>query len=145
MVNKKDLGYHLVEGAFIGPEQLQAAQETARRTGRKLAEVVVAQGLVMPETLATVMGFYYSVPVIDLETHTIQPAALALIPEKVAQENSALPLTVNGDVLTLAMVDPSDSALIDALSALSRKRIRPVIPLHGGLREAIAKHYQGQT
>lgn len=139
---KKDLGQILLDGAFIKAPELKAAQETAKRTGRKLTEILLTQNLVTPETMATVLSFQHGAPIIDLKQFDIQPQAVALIPENVARENSVLPLSVDGEVLTVAMDDPGDIQLIDNLSSLSRKRIRPVIPLHGGIKASIDTHYR---
>lgn len=139
---KKELGQILLEGAFIKAPELKSAQESAQRTGRKLTEVLLTQNLVTPETMATVLSFQHGAPIIDLKQFDIQPQALALVPEPMARENNILPLAVDGDVLTVAMEDPGDLQLIDTLSSLSRKRIRPVIPLHGGIKASIDTHYR---
>jgi general secretion pathway protein E len=139
---RKSLGQILVEGAFIKSEELERAQDLARRSGKKLSEVLVEQRLVAPETLATVLSFQYNAPIIDLKQFTIQPQAVALVPEELARQHNVLPLAVEGDVLTVAMEDPGDLEVIDTLSTLTRKRIRPVIPLHGGIRSTIDSQYK---
>lgn len=138
---KKLLGQILVEGAFITPGELQAALDAARSTGKKLGEVLVEQGKIAPETLATTLSFQLSVPVVDLKQFRIQPEALRLIPEEMAREHNVLPLALQDDSLTVAMDEPQDIRLLDTLAAISRRSIRPVIPLHGGLRDAIRASY----
>ena len=139
---RKDIGQVLVDGAFVKPQELTKAQEKARGEGRKLVEVLLQDSLISAETLATVLSFQFNVPVIDLSQYDIEQEAVALVPEDVAREHRVLPLKVEGDVLTVAMEDPSDVATLDALAALTRKRVLVVIPLHGGVEEAIRNHYR---
>jgi general secretion pathway protein E len=139
---KKRIGDILLEGAFITPEQLKTALETASRTNRKLGEVLVEQGAISPETLATILSFQLNVPIVDLKQFKVQPEAIQAIPENIARQYNVLPLSIEGDVLTVAMDEPQDLQLLDTLAAVSHKRIKPVIPLHGGIREAINNHYR---
>jgi general secretion pathway protein E len=134
-----------VEGAFITAEQLEAAREAAKQANKDLKEVLVEQRLISQETLATVLSFQLNVPAIDLKQAQILPAALALIPEAVAREHNVLPISVEGDTLTVAMDDPDNLHLIDTLAMLTKKRIKPVIPVHGGIREAIDTQYKLTT
>jgi len=98
--------------------------------------------MLTPETLSTVLSFVLKVPVVDLSQFHVQPEAVALVPEALARERGVLPLSIEGDVLRVAMEDPQDVQLVDTLAALTRKRIKPVLPLRGGLREAIDANYK---
>ena len=127
---RKDIGQVLVEGAFLKPQELAKAQEKARGQGRKLVEVLLQDNIISAETLATVLSFQFNVPVVDLRQYEIEAQAVALVPEEVAREHRVLPLKVEGDVLTVAMEDPSDVATVDTLAALTRKRLREIGRAH---------------
>jgi len=131
---KRQIDQLLVEGAFITAEQLEAARETAKNANKDLKEVLLEQHLISQETLATV-----------LKQTQILPAALALIPEDVARQHTVLPISVEGDTLTVAMDDPDNLHLIDTLATLTKKRIKPVVALHGGIQEAIDTQYKLTT
>ncbi len=138
----KQLGEILIDGAFISREELEAALDTARKSNRKLGEVLVEQGLISQETLATILSFQLNIPIIDLRQFKVQPEAVALVPDQMAIEHNILPLAVDGDTLTVAMDTPENLQLIDTLAALTRKRIKPVIPLNINIRDAINTHYR---
>jgi len=138
----KQIEQLLVEGAFITPEQLEAARETAKHSKKDLRQVLVEQRLISQESLATVLSFQLNIPTVDLKQSQVQPAALMLVPEEIARRHIILPLTIDGDTLTVAMEDPGDLQLIDTLAVLTKKRIKPVIPLRGGVREAINTQYK---
>lgn len=75
--------------------------------------------------------------------HSIQPEALQLIPEVMARRYSAIPLSVSGNTLSVAMVDPSDIFALEAFTALCRMRIKPVAADAKEIREAIDFNYKG--
>lgn len=136
------IGSSLLGGAFISRQELDLAIAKAKASGKKLAEILLAEQMVTSETLSTVMSFLLKLPVVELRQFKVQPEAVNLVPESLAREKGVLPLSIEGDILKIAMEDPQDLQLIDTLAALTRKRIRPVLPLKGGLREGIDANYK---
>ncbi len=139
---KKRIGDILLEGAFISSDQLKSALEYAARSGKKVGEALIEQGAVTPETLATILSFQLNVPIVDLKQFKIQPEAILLVPENIARELGVLALSADGDSLTVAMEEPQDLQAIDTLTSVSHRRIKPVIALHGGIREGINSNYR---
>jgi len=72
-----------------------------------------------------------------------QPEALQLIPEAVARRYKAIPLTISGKTMEVAIVDPTDIFALEALSAQSRMRIKPVVATAQEVRDAIDFNYKG--
>ncbi|HEU65304.1 MAG TPA: type II/IV secretion system protein, partial [Chloroflexi bacterium] len=72
-----------------------------------------------------------------------QPEALQLIPEVVARKYNAIPLTISGRTLEVAMADPTDIFALEALSVQSRMRIKPVAAAARDVRDAIDFNYKG--
>ncbi len=139
---RKDLGELLVASSFIKPEDLERIREVANRSNKKLTEVLLDEELISPDTLATVLSLQYNVPAVDLRRIQVQPAALALVPERLAREHQVLPLSIDGDTVTVAMEDPGDMWAIDQLAMKTKKRVKPVIPLGMSINDAIATHYR---
>jgi len=71
-----------------------------------------------------------------------KPEALKLIPEVVARRYNAIPLTISGRVMEVAIADPTDIFALEALSALSRMRIKPVAASAQEIRDAIDFNYK---
>jgi len=137
----RNLGLALVKGSFISDSDLKAAEEIAGQTNRKLSEVLVEQGLVDSEVLGSVLSLKYGVPVVNLAHLEIQPEAIALVSEQVAREHHILPVSVDGDTLTIATNEPNDFRTVNSISALTRKRVETVIPVGMSLDEAIDGNY----
>ena len=75
--------------------------------------------------------------------HAPQPEALQLIPEVMARRYSAIPLAISGNTLQVAMSDATDIFALEAFSALSRMRIKPIAAGAKEVREAIDFNYKG--
>jgi general secretion pathway protein E len=74
-----------------------------------------------------------------------QPEALQLIPEVIARRYNAIPLTISGKTLEVAMVDPTDIFALEALAAQSRMRIKPVAATAQEVRDAIDFNYKAYS
>lgn len=132
----------LLDGGFVTSEELDSARDAARRTNKDLRRVLLDKNLVSPETLAMVLSFQMNVATIDLDDAQVQPDALALLSEQAARKHNVLPIALDGHTLTVATAEPYNTKLIDTLSVLTKKKIKPVIPLHDGIGTAIEAHYK---
>jgi general secretion pathway protein E len=74
-----------------------------------------------------------------------QPEALQLIPEAIARRYNAIPLTISGKTLEVAMADPTDIFALEALSAQSRMRIKAVAATAEEVRDAIDFNYKAYS
>jgi len=73
---------------------------------------------------------------------TPQPEALQLIPEVVARRYNAIPMTISGRTMEVAMADPTDIFALEAIAAQSRMRIKPVAATLQEVRDAIDFNYK---
>jgi general secretion pathway protein E len=78
----------------------------------------------------------------NLRTKTPEPEALQLIPEAMARKYYAIPLTLDGNVLHVAMANPSDILALEALSSWSQMRIEPEPASQEEVIEAIDFNYK---
>jgi general secretion pathway protein E len=74
-----------------------------------------------------------------------QPEALQLIPEVMARRYNAIPLTISGRTLEVAMADPTDIFALETLSAQSRMRIKPIAATTQEIRDAIDFNYKAYS
>ena len=81
-------------------------------------------------------------PQTRLRKHLIQPEALRLVPETMARKHSAIPLEISGNVLHVAMINPSDIIALEALAARSHMHIVPVKASAEEVQDAIDFNYQ---
>ncbi len=77
-----------------------------------------------------------------LRKHPPETEALKLIPEAMARKYSAIPVAIEGNVLTVAMVNPSDIFALEALASQSQMRIEPEAASAEEVQEAIDFNYK---
>ncbi len=71
-----------------------------------------------------------------------QSEALSLIPEAMARKYAAIPLSINGNVLQVAMTNPQDIFAIEALASQSQMRIEAELATAKEIQEAIDFNYK---
>ena len=98
-----------------------------------------------PKKQDSFVSFQLNVPTVDLQQVEVQPKAMALVPMSIAKTYSILPITLEGDELTVVAEYPDDLQLMDTLALLTKKRIKIVVPSNGNLRETINSHYETTT
>ena len=135
----------LVEAGLVSVEQMEAALEASRKQRRKLGEILVEQKLLSPADLLTSLSRQIGLPVVDLQRVQVQPEALRLIPEETARRFNVLPLELADQTFTVAMGDPQNLDALEALRALTRKRVKPLLAMPADIDGAINLHYRDVT
>jgi general secretion pathway protein E len=79
---------------------------------------------------------------INLKKENPQPEALRLIPEDMARRYSAIPVTLDGNTLIVAMSNPADIFALEALATHSRMRIEPQFANLNEIQESIDFNYK---
>ena len=105
----------LVAAGLVEPYQLDAAR-VAEDAG-DLAEKLVAAGVVRDEAIARTLADHYMYALLDFREVKPEPEALALLTPAQARMLHALPLAIDGDAVTVAVVDPSPQR-VEAVSAV---------------------------
>ena len=78
----------------------------------------------------------------NIRKNSPEPEALQLIPENMARKYNAVPLSVEGNVLRVAMADPTDIFALEALASWSQLRIEPEAAPADEVLEAIDFNYK---
>lgn len=119
---KMRLGDLLVQEQIVSDDQLQLALQQQRQTGRKLGATLIELGFISEVQLLQFLARQLEVPFFDLNTLTIDVAAVQLLPEVQARRYRALAVNRSDDVVTVAMSDPADLSALDAVAALLAPR-----------------------
>ncbi len=136
------LGESLVKMQIITAGQLQSALRLQKERGEKLSEILVSQGFVRTEDLASFLSIEWNIPLIDLKTHVIEPEALQLIPEKMARQHTLIPLNIIGESLVVVMADPDDYSAIGDVFTLTGMKIEVAFANGADIRRAIDIYYR---
>lgn len=105
-------------------------------------ETLLSRGALEEGSLMDTVGRAAGIAPVDLARLTPDPKALEVIPEETCREHRILPLSRNGNVLTLAVSDPFDVLLFDDLKSRTGCNICTVFAHEGMLTYALEQMFQ---
>jgi type IV pilus assembly protein PilB len=103
---------------LIAPDRL--AQARSRVGAGSLAQALVDEGVAPGSGLARVLASTHHLPFVDLAATGVDRTALDAIPIHVLERAVALPYALEGNVLKIAIADPSNVQTIDELRLATR-------------------------
>jgi type IV pilus assembly protein PilB len=139
---KKGLGDILIEENLVTRAQLESALEAQRQQGGKLTDILLKQGAINTEQMAIVLSIQLNLPLIDLKRHSVQPRALALIPEEMARKYTLIPLDIVNDSLLVVMADPEDVRTVEDVKARAGMRVEVALGVRPDIERAIDLNYR---
>jgi len=143
---KKKLGEILVEAGLITSDDFEKALfEQKKKSKKKLGEILVDKCLCTEHDIAAALSSQLGIRCVDLKVMPIEPEAVEIIPLRWAKKHSLVPISIEGEVLNVAMVDPFDEEALQDARFASGYRIRPHISTHNDIQWAVKKHYDLNT
>jgi type IV pilus assembly protein PilB len=135
------IGEMLLKGNIITPEQLRSALDTQKKTKERIGSVLVKSGFIKEQELLAFLGRQFNVPVVDLSKYEINAEVVRLLPEEMVQKNLALPINRVGAKLIVAVADPSNMAIIDAIGFKTGYAVELVLASEKDITTAINKYF----
>lgn len=115
VTGKIRLGDRLVEAGVITQDQLVVALQEQGISGKMLGEALVELGFVDQETLTIVLAQSAGFEVFDPKNTIFDGDALSMLSKDDAVRLKMLPVSLSGEELSVALVDPYDVVNMDAL------------------------------
>ena len=137
MVGSREIGQILKEITSLSEEDLQRALQVQKGTREPLGQLLVKMGLISDRDRARALGRQWGVPFIELNSDELDRQTLELIPKHLIQRYRVLPVSRNGNRLSVAMMNPLDIFTIDQLRLVTGLEIDPVITLEEELNNGI--------
>lgn len=123
----KRLGEQLISGGVINENQLQQVLKRQAQVGGHLGSLLIEMGFVDIEELLEYLRMKFQVPAVNLFKQKIERGVLGLIPMEKLETYNILPLTDDGQVVTLAMINPQDFTAINEVEFLLGRKVKPVV------------------
>jgi Type II secretion system (T2SS), protein E, N-terminal domain len=120
------LGELLIQEKLITPQALEEAMEAQVVHGGRLGTNLLELGMLAEQDLARMLGQLHGCAYASGEM-TPDPQALALVDRNDADDKDYLPMRVDATRLSLAVINPRDYPMLDAVAFSTGKRVVPVI------------------
>ncbi len=137
----RKVGEILLDFGYIKPEQLQAALDEQRKSNQPLGKILEKLGFIDEQKVIDVLSVQLDVPSVVLEGYGFQPEVMSLLPEDLARRYKMIPLYRQGNFLTVAMADPTNSRNIDHVKFKLGLEIDSVVATEKSIIDAIDKNY----
>ena len=117
----------LVEEGLLSLDQYIHAQESAKPNGIKVQEYLIREGLVADTDMVNVLSSRLHIQRYDPDRFPVDPGLASALPATLAGKHRMVPLQENGDMLIVAMPDPTDVVDIDIVQRQLKKEVEPII------------------
>ncbi len=136
-----NLGDLLVREKVLNQAQLKTARTYQRDNEVSMGSAVVSLGYLSEEEVAQTLSKEYGYPFIDLDQFEVYPDVLDLVSLDVAKKYMVVPIHLNRNCLTLAMMDPTDLEAVEDIKFRTGLSLQPVIASETAIMNAIQQYY----
>jgi type IV pilus assembly protein PilB len=113
----------LIESTGLVPADKLALVRGRARQGGSLAQAILEEGVASPEGIARTLASRFHLPFVDLPVTGISSEAARELPLHVLERIVAVPYTLDGNVLWIAVADPGNVHAIDELRLATRRQL----------------------
>lgn len=138
-----EIGKMLVQAGKISEDQLNQALELQKGSTGKLGEILVKIGAVEDEdVISEFVGKQLNIGAIRLTDVELNPDIVKLIPQDIARKFNVIAVSKIGKSLIVAISDPNNIYVLDAIKFITGFNIQPVISPETTIAKAIDKYYE---
>jgi type IV pilus assembly protein PilB len=143
--DKEPIGAILLKRQKITNDQLNKALSVQRKEGGYLGENLIKLGFVDEIDVVVALIVQCNLPYIAVDKYEIDKSILQLIPQLIAEKFRLIPLERVGDVLTVVMADPFDTAAKAEIKRVTGCRVAPFIATKSEITGALKRWYGVDT
>ncbi len=138
-----ELGEMLVKAGKISREQLEKALDLEKKGESKLGQILLKMGAIQDEDeLSEFIGRQLNIGALRLSDIELNPEVVKLIPPDIARKFNVIAVSKLGRTLVVAISDPSNIYVLDAVKFITGCSIQPVISPEKAIQKAIDAYYK---
>ncbi len=134
----------LVDLGFVTADQVNELRTEASSAGVGVVDLMLANKLIRPADVAQAKAAHFGAEVVNLADLRLTDETIALIRRDIAKKYRVIPISKNGNTITVAVSDPSDLDTIDTLHHLLRADIELKVASEEDLEAALNRYYGGR-
>lgn len=138
---KRNIKEILIGNKLVEESQFTSADESAKKDGKPIHQVLVEQNLISEIQLLKILADEWNFKAIDLTKMDVPKEVVQLIPENIARKQICVPFAQQENVLFLAMADPRDFMVIEDISLRTGFEIKAYLSLPQWINSILDKVY----
>ena len=131
----------LLESGKVSKDDLRRIQLVQQERGETLERLLVELGFMSEDDLLPVLAEYYRAPLVSERDFPQQPPARCSVNPGFLRQARVCPLTAQDGELTVAMADPGDFYVIEALEKATKLKVTIRIAREREILEALHAYY----
>ena len=132
------LGQVLVQQGLLTPESLATAERAQVEHGMSLGKALVQMQMVSESQIVEAVATTIGMPFVDASPGFVDPMAAGLMPREIARELLALPVQFGeGNSVLVALADPANTAALARVTAITGLDAHPALAVRDTLLGAI--------
>jgi len=139
---KTKIGEILSKEGQITSLQLDEALKVQKKTNDRLSSILLNKGYIDPDTIINVLGRLYNYNVIKIAEIKPPPDLLKLLPYEMAKTAMVFPISIKDDELSITMVEPTDTAIVEDLQKKTGKTIQASVSTENDVIQAYRDFYK---
>jgi len=139
---KIKIGEILSKEGQITSLQLDEALAIHRKTNERLSNILLNKGFIDPDTIINVLGRIYNYDVIKLSEIKPDSEVLKLLPFELAKSAMVFPLELKGEELSITMVEPTDTTVVEDLQKKTGKTLQVHVSTENDVIQAYRDFYK---
>jgi general secretion pathway protein E/type IV pilus assembly protein PilB len=135
----------LTDLGFVTTPQVDAARDDAAKAGVGIVDLLLANKIIRPADVAQAKAAHFGAEVVNLGALTLGDDVISLVRRDIAKKYRVIPVSKIGNIITIALSDPSDLDTIDSLHHLLRADIEHKVATEQDIEAALNKYYGGRA
>jgi len=144
-IEPQQLKKFLLDTGLVTKEQFEEAQKKSEKTGQKIGEILVLDGLINQEEFIKLQAYILGIPFVNLEKDIVPPDVLKTIPEPIARSHNIVAFRKRGQNLEVAMLDPEDLRTIEFIKKKTDLKILPRLTTAESIKNVLRQYQKTLT
>jgi len=142
---KQRLGEILVKQGVLTEEMLVKILNDQKKTNLKIGQFLIRQGILQEKQIIDLLCEQLNLQKYQMNKFPLDLNLVRYIPIEFAQKNQVVPLKLQGNLLTVAVVDPLETKTFDSIEKLTNMEVEPVICSEMEINQLISSMYGMQS
>ena len=142
---KQRLGEILIKQGILTEETLAKILNDQKKTNLKIGQFLIRQGILQEKQIIDLLCEQLNLKKYQINKFPLDLDLVRLIPIDFAQKNQVVPLKLQGNLLTVGVVDPLETKTFDSIEKLTNMEVEPVICSELEINQLISSMYGMQS
>jgi type IV pilus assembly protein PilB len=145
MRTKQRLGEILIKKGVLTQDMLAKILEDQKKTNLKFGQYLIKQGILQEKQIIDLLCEQLNIKRYQINEFPLDLNLVRYIPMDFAQKNQVVPLKIQGNLLTVGIVDPLEIRIFDQIEKLTNMEVEPIICSEMEVNQIISSMYGMQS